>query len=78
MTVKGPFFTRQRAAKYCGVSTREFDRWRKRYLIPTNGPTGRSYAASVLDLFMVDPNIFQITPLRASEPISLDDISAQM
>ncbi|MBI9078341.1 MAG: DNA-binding protein [Pseudodesulfovibrio sp.] len=78
MTVRGPFFTRQRAAAYCGVSAREFDRWRKQYIIPTNGPTARSYAASVLDLFMADPHAFQIAKPRSSRPISLDELSAPL
>lgn len=74
--IKGPFFSRQGAATYCGISPREFDRWRKEYNIPTHGPTKRNFAASILDDFMSAPNKYRLTHTqRTAKPISIDEIT---
>ena len=56
---RGPYYTLQDAARYCGYrSASHFRELVREYRIPAKGPKGNRYAQADLDLFMEHPQAF--------------------
>ena len=73
--MRGPWYPREKAAKYCGYSSWEtFKRAieEEGHELPFGGPKGNRLAESILDAYMAAPDLFRkvrATGRRRSKPV---------
>lgn len=57
--ITGPFFSLTDAAKYCDYALGTFERILRDYDLPKYGPKKNRFAKSILDEWMVTPEVFK-------------------
>ena len=69
--VKGPFYTKKEAARYCGYAPDTFAKIIREYDLPRYGPKRNRFAQSILDLFMEEPDMFRKMGKTRRTPLQL-------